>query len=217
MARIDYLTEQDKKRFEMTPEFTSSNERNYFFNLPNAIYKQALLLGNDEAFATFALMFGYFKATNKFFKVVAFDSEDLKYIIDKYQLSMIDVTQLLENQRTLQRYKQLIKSYLSVNEYTTEISAKLVHYAVELANNCTHRREIFFSFVDYSKKLNIEIPSYTILSKIIGNALSSQTKGILHHLKTYQNDERLKLLDDFTNKDEHFKNRYNIGNYKKLV
>ena len=86
MARIDYLTEQDKKRFEMAPEFTSSNERNYFFNLPNAIYKQALLLGNDEAFATFALMFGYFKATNKFFEVVAFDSEDLKYIIDKYQL-----------------------------------------------------------------------------------------------------------------------------------
>ncbi|RTK93495.1 DUF4158 domain-containing protein [Candidatus Saccharibacteria bacterium] len=132
MARIDYLTEQDKKRFEMAPEFTSSNERNYFFNLPNAIYKQALLLGNDEAFATFALMFGYFKATNKFFEVVAFDSEDLKYIIDKYQLSMIDVTQLLENQRTLQRYKQLIKSYLSVNEYTTEISAKLVHYAVDV-------------------------------------------------------------------------------------
>lgn len=30
MARIDYLTEQDKKRFEMAPEFTSSNERNYF-------------------------------------------------------------------------------------------------------------------------------------------------------------------------------------------
>lgn len=216
MARIDYLTEQEKKRFEMAPEFTSSNERNYFFNLPNAIYKQALLLGNDEAFATFALMFGYFKATNKFFEVVAFDSEDLKYIIDKYQLSMIDVTQLLENQRTLQRYKQLIKSYLSVNEYTTEISAKLVHYAVELANNFTHRKKIFFSLVDYSKKLNIEIPSYTILSKIIGNALSSQTKGILHHLKTYQNDERLKLLDDFTNKDENFKNRYNIGNYKKL-
>ena len=155
MARIDYLTEQDKKRFEMAPEFTSSNERNYFFNLPNAIYKQALLLGNDEAFATFALMFGYFKATNKFFEVVAFDSEDLKYIIDKYQLSMIDVTQLLENQRTLQRYKQLIKSYLSVNEYTTEISAKLVHYAVELANNFTHRKKIFFSLVDYSKKLNI--------------------------------------------------------------
>ena len=38
----------------------------------------------------------------------------------------------------------------------------------------------------------------------------------MHHLKTYQNDERLKLLDDFTNKDENFKNRYNIGNYKKL-
>ena len=70
--------------------------------------------------------------------------------------------------------------------------------------------------IDYSKKLNIEIPSYTILSKIIGDALSYQTKNILFHLKSIQNDERLRLLDDFTNKDENFKNRYNIGNFKKL-
>ena len=46
MARIDYLTEQDKKRFEMAPEFTSSNERNYFFNLPNAIYGVTTVNGN---------------------------------------------------------------------------------------------------------------------------------------------------------------------------
>lgn len=214
MARIDYLTQQEKKRFEMAPQFISSNERNYFFNLPNIIYKQALLLESDEAFATFTLMFGYFKATNKFFEVVAFNSEDLKHIIDKYQLSV--TTNLSANTRTLQRYKQLIKTYLGVNEYTQEIGTKLVHYTVELANDFVHRKKIFFSLVDYSKKLNIELPRYTVLSKIIGDALNSQTKGILHHLKTFYNDKRLKLLDDFTNKDENYKNRYNFQNYKKL-
>jgi hypothetical protein len=63
MARIDYLTEAERKRFEMTPEFTSSNERNYFFNLPNVIYSQAILLKSDEAIA---------EASNRFSKAVFF-------------------------------------------------------------------------------------------------------------------------------------------------
>ncbi len=216
MARIDYLTETERKRFEMAPEFTSSNERNYFFNLPNAIYTQAILLESDEAFVTFALMFGYFKANNQFFELAQFNDEDIRYISDKYQLSTINAQNILSSPRTLQRYKQLIKSYLGVNEYTPEINSKLTHYAVELANNFIHRKKIFFSLVDYSKKLNIEIPSYTILSKIIGDALTHQTKGILNHLKSRKNDEKLKILEDFITKDENYKNRYNLQNYKKL-
>jgi len=216
MARIDYLTETERKRFEMTPEFTSSNERNYFFNLPNVIYSQAILLESDEAFTTFALMFGYFKASNQFFELAQFNDEDIKYIRDKYQLSLIDAQNISSSPRTLQRYKQLIKSYLGVNEYTPEINSKLSQYAVELANNFIHRKKIFFSLVDYAKKLNIEIPSYFVLSKIIGDALNYQTKNILLHLKAFQNDEKLRLLDDFTDKDENYKNRYNLQNYKKL-
>lgn len=68
MARIDYLTEQEKKGLKWHLNLLLVMKGTIFFNLPNAIYKQALLLGKDEAFATFALMFGYFKATNKFLK-----------------------------------------------------------------------------------------------------------------------------------------------------
>ena len=35
-------------------------------------------------------------------------------------------------------------------------------------------------------------------------------------LKTYQKIKRLKILDEFVNKDENFKNRYYLSNYKKL-
>ena len=35
-------------------------------------------------------------------------------------------------------------------------------------------------------------------------------------LKTYQKDKRLKILDEFVNKDENFKNRYYLSNYRKL-
>lgn len=216
MARIDYLTEQERKKFEIVPVFISNNERNYFFDLPSAIYKQALNLNDDKAFVTFALMFGYFKASNQFFELAQFNNEDIKYIIDKYQLTITDADTIFKATRTIQRYKQLIKSYLGVNEYTYEIESKLKHHAIELANNFIHRKKIFFSLVDYAKKLNIEIPSHRILSKIIGDALNNQTKEILTHLKDFQNDEKLEILNEFINKDESYKNRYNIGSYKKL-
>ena len=35
-------------------------------------------------------------------------------------------------------------------------------------------------------------------------------------LRTYQKDKRLKILDEFVNKDENFKNRYYLSNYRKL-
>ena len=54
------------------------------------------------------------------------------------------------------------------------------------------------------------------LSKIIGTALTFQTKHILLLLRTYQKDKRLKILDEFVNKDENFKNRYYLSNYRKL-
>lgn len=89
----------------MTPEFTSSNERNYFFNLPNAIYNQALTLENDEGFVMFALMFGYFKASNQFFELVQCNDEDIKYITEKYGLSTVNRHNISPSPRTLQRYK----------------------------------------------------------------------------------------------------------------
>ena len=39
---------------------------------------------------------------------------------------------------------------------------------------------------------------------------------ILLLLRTYQKDKRLKILDEFVNKDENFKNRYYLSNYRKL-
>jgi hypothetical protein len=215
MARIEYLSESEIKKFEKAPEFENDIERNYYFTLPTLIHKQTVNFINDESFIILTLMFGYFKVTNKFFELNSFSPIDTKFISDKYQLSTFD-SNVTFTSRTIQRYKQLIKTHLGINEYNNDIESKLQQYAIELANNFTHRKKIFFSLIDYSKKLNIEIPSYTNLSKIIGTALTFQTKHILLLLRTYQKDKRLKILDEFVNKDENFKNRYYLSNYRKL-
>ena len=212
MSVFKILTNEEEKDFELVPKFDSLSQ-NHFFKLTSGVSESISEMKSDSNKILFILMFGYFKATHRFFEIQKND-ENYLYIANRNNLNIFDFNTVTS--RTQQRYKQIIKSYFNVNEYNKDIELKLKNYATELANNFTHRKKIFFSLIDYSKKLNIEIPSYTILSKIIGDALSYQTKNILFHLKAIQNDERLRLLDDFTNKDENFKNRYNIGNFKKL-
>lgn len=212
MSVFQILAKEEEKNFELPPKFDSISQ-NHFFKVPTRIDEIISEMKNDSNKILFILMYGYFKATNKFFEIQK-DDQNYLHIANRNNFDQFDFR--VVTSRTIQRYKQIIKSYLDINECTSDIESKLQHHAVDLANNFTHRKKIFFSLVDYSKKLNIEIPSYTILSKIIGNALNYQTKNILLQLKAFQNDARLKLLDDFTSKDENYKNRYNLQNYKKL-
>jgi hypothetical protein len=67
-----------------------------------------------------------------------------------------------------------------------------------------------------SRKLNIEVPSYSELTRIIQVALNTQKKDILEKLKPLQEDEKLKLLDEFLEKEEESKNRYKIAYFRRL-
>lgn len=78
------------------------------------------------------------------FALNSFSPIDTKFISDKYQLSTFD-SNVTFTSRTIQRYKQLIKTHLGINEYNNDIESKLQQYAIELANNFTHRKKIFFS------------------------------------------------------------------------
>jgi len=108
------------------------------------------------------------------------------------------------------------KKYLQINNYTDEIKATLQKEANNLANNFIHRKKIFYTLVDFSKKLNIEIPSYTELTRIIQVALNTQKKDILNRLEPLLKDERLKLLDEFLEKEKESKNRYKIVYFRRL-
>jgi len=135
---------------------------------------------------------------------------DIDYISEKYELPTIykiDITK-----RRFQQYKNIIKAHLKVNEYTEGIKSTLQ----KEANNFIHRKKIFYTLINLSKKLNIELPSYTELTRIIQVALNTQKKDILEKLESLEEDERLKLLDKFLEKEEESKNRYKIAYFRKL-
>ncbi|MEA3227878.1 MAG: Tn3 family transposase [Campylobacterota bacterium] len=212
MSTLQILSKEEEKKFESPPKFDSF-AKNYFFKLNNEVLEIITEMKSDSNKILFILMFGYFKISNRFFEINE-DDENFMFITNRNNFDSFNFNEV--STRTVQRYKQIIKLHFQIVEFTNNIEVKLQHHAIELANNFTHRKKIFYSLVDYSKKLNIEVPSYTILSKIISTALNFQTKNVLDGLKQYKNDERLKVLDDFTDKNESYKNRYNVGIYKKL-
>ena len=212
MSLIQILSKDEEKKFNVPPKFDSF-AKNYFFKLNSDITEIISEMKSDSNKILFILMFGYFKVSNRFFEIKDED-ENYLYIANRNNFDLFNFKEV--SSRTIQRYKQIIRSYFNILEFDETMESKLQHHATELANNFTHRKKIFYSLVDYSKKLNIEVPSYFILSNIISSALNFQTNSILNALKQYKNDERLKLLDEFTDKNESYKNRYNIGSYKKL-
>jgi len=213
MARIQVLNKQEILDFEEIIHLNLREQR-YIFDLPTKLYDTVLSLQDDNSFLKFTLLFGYFKVTHKFYDETLFSGNDLKFVIEKYNLKCTE--QNILSSKTIYRYKQLIKEHFRVNDYTEEIKSTLQKEANNLANNFVHRKKIFYALVSLSKKLNIEIPSYTELIRIIQVALNTQKKDILDKLEPFLKDERLKLLDEFLEKEETSKNRYKIAYFRKL-
>jgi len=190
------------------PIFTLQ-EKQYFFTTPKPLLED---LNSEKNKILMTLIWGYYRATNRFY----FDFSqqlNIEFVANLYNCK---INQIDSSLTTLYRYKMLIKEYLNISDYTEVIKITLQNEANNLANNFVHRKKIFYALVNLSKKLNIEIPSYTELTRIIQVALNMQKKDILDKLEPLLKDERLKLLDEFLEKEEASKNRYKIAYFRKI-
>lgn len=209
MTPLKILSKDEEKIINQIPKL-SYQEREYFFKLPNSLL---LPIDQESNKALFILMFGYFKATNRFF-TIDLDDENLHYVKEHFHFGNIDY--ITKSPRTIQRYKKLIKNHLNIKPYTQDKVDKLQKQAINLANNFVHRKKILYSLIDFSKKLKIEIPSYSELLRIISMALNYQKTDMLKKLEPFIEDERIQVLDTFLDKDSRYKNKYNIIQYKQL-
>jgi hypothetical protein len=108
MTPLKILSKDEENIINQIPKF-SYQEKEYFFKLPNSIL---LPIDQESNKALFILMFGYFKATNRFF-TIDLDDENLYYVKEYYHFSKIDY--ISNSPRTIQRYKRLVKSDLIKN------------------------------------------------------------------------------------------------------
>ena len=209
---IEILTQKELKLFN-SAQSLSYKEKEYYFEIQEDLLQKLKKQNKIENIPIFIFLFGYFKTTYKFYNITNNNDHILEYISNRYKFPIYskDISE-----KTIYRYKKLIRKYLKINEYNDEIKLTFQKEANNLANNFVHRKKIFYTLVNLSKKLNIEVPSYTELTRIIQVALNTQKKDILGKLEPLQGDERLKILDEFLEKEEESKNRYKIAYFRRL-
>ena len=214
MARVIILSKEEQKVFS-TPSVLSSTQQEYYLKVPHALKRFVSLLKDDNNRIYFNLLYAYYTVDKIFYDRDTFHIQDIKYLMDK--LEMHTYNQYFDlSQRQIRRYKETIKSYLLIKNHTNEMKEVLLNEAITMASNFIHRKKIFYSLIEFSKKLKIEVPSYTELSLIITVAINAQKKSVLDRLVPYIKDEKLNVLDEFLEKDEDFKNRWKLSQYKKL-
>lgn len=215
MTLLSILSKTELNKFNATPIFTIEQKK-YTFDILFDILDKIHTFTNDYNKTIFILLYGYFKTSNKFFGIdILFnDDSNSDYVYKNFDFKKDGSSKI--SYRTIQNYQKIIKDHFCMNNYTKEIQEVLETEAINLANNFVHSKKIFYSLVEMSKKLKIEIPSYTELCRIITISINSQKKSILNKLILFNSDNRLNELDEFLEKNENHKSRYNIMNYKNL-
>jgi hypothetical protein len=211
MPSISILSKSEQRVYNQPPKFDYHEKKSYF-KLPENLKSKIIEISNPSNLAIFILMFGYFKATNRFYKIDN-DDENISFIANEYEFNNITIN---PKARTIQRYKTIIRTYFSIKDYTVEAREQLVSQATDLANSYIHRKKIFYTLINLCKKLQIEVPSYTELSTIIMQSINFQKSLVINNLKLHLEENSLAELDDFLKKDKEYKNRYNFMSYKKL-
>ena len=214
MARVQILSKEEQKIFSI-PSKLNFSQKEYYFKLPEALQEFSTTLRDSNNKVYFSLLYGYCKVNNMFYDSKKFRNDDILFVKEKLNLDTNTDNYIL-SQRHMRRYKQIIKEYLLISDYTIKSADILLKEATTLASNFIHRKKIFFALVKLSKKLKIEVPSYTELSRIISLAISSQKQDILEKLEPSIKDEKLNVLDEFLQKDTTTKNRWHLAHYKKL-
>jgi len=206
---LSILTKQEIDKLENNLPIFNDQEKEYYFNIPKSLLENIKYKDNK---IFMILIYGYFKATNKFYMPELSDN-NLIFIANKYNTKMIENI----TKGTYYRFQQLIKEYFGINNNALEFEKILQNEANILASDFIHRKKIFYALINLSKRINIEVPTYTVLANIITKAIHSQKKDILNKLKLHIADDRLNVLDEFLEKNKDSKNRYNLMYYKKLA
>ena len=210
MARIQILSDHEEKVFNTPPVFSLS-EQEYYFNPPKEWVDKLFEQIKPENIGFIILQYGYFRARNRFYQTRS--DCDVAYVQETLSIPFINFE---IPQSTRFRYYGLIKEMLGIEPLTPAIKNILNNEASVMSASFQDRKKIFYALVSLSRTLKIEIPSYSLLSDIIANALSLQKESMIANLRAYEAQENLHTLKFFMRKSDTFKNQYEIAAFKKL-
>ena len=77
------LTTDEQNKFNLVPKFTFQ-QRKFFFTITDNLLDKLHTFENDDNRIIFILLYGTFRATNRFFDITKYENNDVEYIQNQY-------------------------------------------------------------------------------------------------------------------------------------
>ncbi|MFH0754947.1 MAG: Tn3 family transposase, partial [Candidatus Omnitrophota bacterium] len=170
-------------------------ERKQFFRLSSAGFDIVGSLRTPTNKVGFVLLYGYFKATNKFFRAKDFLKSEIDFLCENFHVPSGSIDFSEYEATTLDRHQKIILDLMSCTPFTDETKQLLLQEALELCAGHMRPKVIFSTLVDFLKEKRIEVPTYYILAEIITAALNQYENSFRASLSAIITKEDMRHLD----------------------
>lgn len=189
------LTIAEKKVFESPPVFTG-RERKKYFTFPVGITNIAQKLHSQNKIY-FLVMYGYFKATNKFY-TRQFNQKDIDFVAER--LGIINIGHVEYNRRTYLNHRKTILAYCGFQKFAIDSISSLAMQLMPLIRSQIRPKVIFLQICETLIKQKIEIPSYYTLATFITKELKQHQEKLAQNLASRLTEDHRHMLDNLLTK-----------------
>lgn len=218
MAQKQYLSYEDRMRFD-TPPILSSSQKYIFCQLPSwaESYYRTILVSTSRV--GFLVQLGYFRTVCRFFDPSRFHQNDIAFVVQMFK--NIDPNEIGDLQtyvqgKTYYNHRLAILKNLGFEPFQETHRAVLLKEANRLAQLQVKPSNIFDACVHFLRERKIEVPPYGTLRNLIQTALAQYESNLEKILATYLKPEDKQLLDRLLDKGEEVFDRYELTMLKKI-
>ena len=212
MTYLKILNHSQKKEFE-SPPLISDEARSELFILPQSMELQLAAIDKDVNKLYFIAMYGYFKLSRTFYGISSYHHNDIDYISKQYDISADAQT---PNQKTLIRYKNMIRDHFGIFSSDENLRRILEVEANQLISQLSNPKALFYALVESAVTSRYEVPGYTFLVRIITEVMNNHKRKIFDQLKSLSHHQALENLNLFLEDDEVHAGRYSLSRFKKI-
>jgi TnpA family transposase len=194
MARKEYLTPEERTRFDNPPQLLSE-QKGLFLQIPEWASAYLKTLQTPTTQVGFLLQLGYFRVVSRFFLSNRFIQADINYIVSGIMVdpNQIDFTDYFRT--TYFRHQEEILKQLGYTGYDKDASQLISQEMKRLVSLRTEPVLIMESVITFLDGHRIEIPPYATLRALLEKSFRQFEQDLEAIMVQYLQQEDKNLLD----------------------
>ena len=201
MPILKVLSSTEQESFENPPLFNNV-ERKKYFDFPLRIITLMKTYRTPTNQVCFLVMFGYFKATKRFFFAKKFHQRDIIFVAKRIGVSPNQVKIDSYDKTTYQRHKKIVLAYYGFEEFDKKAEQIVIKEISSMIRSQLRPKLIMLRILEILISQKIEIPSYHILSNLIVDEIKRHKQALTKLIESKLNSETRKMLDTLFEKED---------------